>query len=348
MHTIRRLQASDLSGVVALMRAHLPPPVHEERFLAASLLDGPGADPELPSLVALDDDGVVVGFIAGPVRRLVFDGRPLRAVCCSHLVVAEHARGGALGVKLLRQLRSGAQDLTFTDSANDAVVRVWRTLGGRLDHSRSMDWMLVLRPGAMARTIGAAALTRKSIRPLVPVAALPAQAAGRRVVPRAFPDTDPGVDSVAADVDAILEAEAVLTQVQLRGDHDAVYLRQAFDYLGERGRLVKRVVRRDGHAVGWYAYLVGDGRLARAVHVGADERRIEAVVGELVEHARDDGCVALSGRLDPHLEAPLRRRAAAVGFARRAVVHSKDAEILAALASASSLVTQLDGEWHLI
>jgi hypothetical protein len=83
------------------------------------------------------------------------------------------------------------------------------------------------------------------------------------------------------------------------------------------------------------------------IHVAADQRRIDAVFGELLADARERGCVAMSGRLDPHLEDPLRTRAAAVGFARRTLLHSRDPEVAAVLASSSSLLTQLDGEWHL-
>src|SRR3954469_6122202 len=101
--TIRPLARDDLPAVGALLSAHLaPPPAPDlERFLAATLLDDPWADPELPSLVA-EQDGAVAGFIARQPRRLELDGAPLRAAVCSHLTVAPEHRAGALAARLSR------------------------------------------------------------------------------------------------------------------------------------------------------------------------------------------------------------------------------------------------------
>jgi hypothetical protein len=349
MHSIRHLEARDLPGVVALMRAHLPPPVHDEAFLASSLLEPPEADPETPSLVAVDEQGAIVGFLAGPARRLSLDGRPLRAVCCSHLVVAESARTSATGVQLMRRLLAGPQDLSFTDSANDAAARLWRALGGHLDHSRSLDWMLVLRPGRLLGSIAAAALRRGPLRRSLPVDAVPAQVVGRRLLPRAFPALDPSVEGAPASAAEIVEAlPAASGRIRLRGDHSVEYLERAFYYLRERHELVTRIVRQAGRPIGWYAYVTRPGAAGRAIHVSADQRRIDAVFGELLGDARERGCAAMSGRLEPHLERSLRDRAAAAGFARRTVFHARDPEVAAILASSSSLLTQLDGEWHLV
>src|SRR5919202_1469489 len=101
--TIRAFEPDDLGAVAALLRAHLPnaPAADLERFLAATLLEDPWADPELPSLVA-EQEGAIVGFIARQPRRMELDGEPLRAVCCSHLTVAPEHRAGALAARLAR------------------------------------------------------------------------------------------------------------------------------------------------------------------------------------------------------------------------------------------------------
>src|SRR3954471_2589116 len=168
--TIRPFAPGDLAGVAALLRAYLPsPPAPDlERFLAATLLEDPWADPELPSLVA-EQAGAVVGFIARQPRRMVLDGEPLRAVCCSHLTVAPEHRPGALGARLARACLDGRQRLTVSDSAGDVVVRLWRVLGGDVDSMRACEWMLVLRPGRYAARLARA-----------PVGAVPYQALWQR------------------------------------------------------------------------------------------------------------------------------------------------------------------------
>jgi len=52
----------------------------------------------------------------------------------------------------------------------------------------------------------------------------------------------------------------------------------------------------------------------------------------------------LCGRVEPNLDRPLRARFAVLGFARRPLIHAREPELAAALAT-SSLLTQLSGEW---
>ena len=320
---------------------------HDESFLAQTLIDSAWADAELPSLVAVDDQGSILGFIGSQVRRLKVDDRELRGVCCAHLVVAGDRRARARGGASLRRLLSGEQDLTWTDSPTDGVVRMWRALGG-FDHPRSCDWMLVLRPFRWAGGILAAKTRRAPVREVLPVAALPVQATGGRFVPRAFPSPPRTCTGEEATAGAIVEQLAPMTRgMRLTVDYDEPYLSQLLDQVdADMGPLVHRMVRRDGAAIGWYAYLSRPGGASRVLHLCAPESEIEAVVGELTEHARANGSAALTGRLEPHLEGPLRRRLAVVGFARQPIIHVRDPEIQALLATSSSLLTHLDGEWY--
>jgi hypothetical protein len=112
------------------------------------------------------------------------------------------------------------------------------------------------------------------------------------------------------------------------------------------GGLECRLVRLDGNPIGWYAYLSRPGGASRVLQICAPEPQLEAVVAELVEHARAAGSAALTGRLEPHLEGPLRHRLAVIGFARQPVIHVRDPEVHALLATSSSRLTRLDGEWY--
>jgi hypothetical protein len=348
MTEIRPFQGADLGAVSALLSRHLPGWTHSEGFLARTLVDSAWADPDLPSLVAVDDQGDIVGFIGAQVRRLQFDDRELRGVCCGHLTVAADRGAGHAGALLLRRLLSGAQDLTWTDSPTDGVVRMWRAFGGHLDHPRACDWMLVLRPLRWTGEVVAAVARRSAVREAMPVAALPVQASGARFLARALPRCPPGVGSEEADPAAIVEELPALTAGQrLRVDYDLPYLAQLLGEVGSvMGALEHRIVRRDGRPIGWYSYLCRPGGASRVLHLCAPEPELEAVVSELTEHARTRGSAVLAGRLEPHLEAPLRRRLAAIGFARRPLIHVRDPEVHALLATGSSLLTRLDGEWY--
>jgi len=349
MASIRPLEHGDVTPVAELLRRHLQGSfeLHKD-FLAATLLDHPWADPELPSLVAIDD-GNPVGLVGSQVRRMRIGERRLRAVCCAHLVVAPEHRNGAVGALLLRRLLSGPQDLTWSDTASDVVMRMWSVFGGYADHARACDWMLALRPGRWGAAVLSSLVRRRDAgRDLLPVKAMPLHLAGRRLAPRAFPPPESGVTGEPAGAAAIVEhAAAFADRGRMRPDHDVEHL-EHLSALVERttGALERRLVRRDGRPIGWYARVDRPGGGSRVLHLAARDADLEAVVGELVQHARRIGRPVLSGRLEPHLEDPLRRRRAVLGLARRPVLHTRDQEVRGLLGSGSALITQLDGEWY--
>jgi hypothetical protein len=341
---IRPVTTEDLPAVLSLLKSHLSEWAGDLNFLQATVLAHPWADPELPSLVATGGDGAVVGFIGAAVRRLRFDGDPLRGVCCSHLVVAPEQRRTAAGALLLGKLLTGPQELTWSDSMNRAVARMWQTFGGHLDHSRACDWMLVLRPRPWLRSnVAEVARRRRIARERIPVGAVPLQAL-RRHGPRG---AEPGVEGHDATAEEIVEVMPSLTaRLRLFVDYDVAHLEHLRDLIVAReGGLVCRIVQRRGRAVGWYAYLPRPGAASRVLQLCAAARDTDAVLGELVEHARDSGSLALAGRLEPNLDGALRDRGAVLSLAREPALHAEDTGVRATLATSSSLLSQLDSEW---
>jgi hypothetical protein len=69
------------------------------------------------------------------------------------------------------------------------------------------------------------------------------------------------------------------------------------------------------------------------------------VLADLLRDARGRRSAVLAGRLEPHLARPLGDLGPVLGLARQPVLHSHDPEILAALASGDSVLSQLDSEW---
>ncbi len=355
MAGIRPFTRTDLPAVAALMDARLPEWTRDgslgSTFLAETLLDYPWADPDVPSLVATDREDEVVGFVGLQVRRLRFDDRQLLGVCCSHLVVADDPRAGVWGTLLLREAFAGPQDVTWTDSANDVVVRLWLAQGGFLDYTRCCDWMLVLKPLNWAGGVLAAKARRDRVaRNLAPVGALPIQAAGPRLLGRWHPAPEPEVSSEEATAEEIVAALPTITRdFSLRVDYDAPHLEHLLGQVQATDSPVEHsLVRRAGAPIGWYAYLSPAGSVSRVLHLSAPEAETDAVVGELVDHARTTGSAVLTGRFEPHLYRPLRARLAVLGFARQPLITTRDPEIREVLSTPSSLFTQLDGEWFVI
>ncbi len=339
------------------MEARFPRWSYGRSFLAATLLDHPWADSDLPSYVAVDGRDEVIGFIGAQARQLRLGDHRLRGVCCSHLVVVADRRAGIAGALLLRKILSGPQDVTWTDSATDTVMRLWASLGGEVDYSRSYSWMLVLRPFRWLHAIVGAGVrpqARGRLRgiadQLVPVGGLPVQAAGPRLMPSAFPAPASATDSEEATAALIVaNLPNIAGDARIRIDHDQAYLDHLLALLGaSAGPLVSRMVRRGGEPIGWYAYLRRPGGVSRVLHLSALAPETDAVVGDLVEHARADGTAALTGRAEPHLCEPLRSRLAVLGCGGRTLIHTRNPEIRSLWTTGSTLLTHLDGEWFTI
>jgi hypothetical protein len=344
MPEIRPATHADLPAVVGLLLERMPDWRGSEEMLAGTMLDHPWADEEITPLVSVNESGRIQGFIGAQVRRLLFEGRPIRGAVATQLAVSEEA--GHAGVQLIRRVLTGPQELTWSDSATDGVVRIWRAFGGSPDLVRACDWLLVLRPLRWVRDTVAAALGRSLSREEVPVGGFPFQAAGPRIARRAFPELDPEILGVDADTATLIDHIPELAGgLKLRVDHDQAYLDHTFAML-ERfaGPTVRRLVKRGDRAIGWYAYRPGGRGASHVLHLMAAQGEAEAVLGELLAHARSSGSAAVAGRAEPHLVEALGRRFAILGYTRQPVIHTKDPELARLMTSEASLLTRLDGE----
>src|SRR5438132_8522994 len=71
---IRPVERSDLPKAVSLYESLMRsgsqvPPIHLREYFERTLLDHPWADPAIPSLIFVDADGEILGFIGSHVRR---------------------------------------------------------------------------------------------------------------------------------------------------------------------------------------------------------------------------------------------------------------------------------------
>ena len=176
---------------------------------------------------------------------------------------------------------------------------------------------------------------------------LPLQAAGRAAI-GAFPETARGVSSdFATEAEIAENAPAFGHGVAMRRIHDPAALAHVFGLI-ERTTgddVVRRLVRREGRVIGWYAYRQLPGRSARTLSITAPEPECDSVLADLVAVARGSGNSILTGRIEPHLIAALGNRLPALGLARRPLLHARDPEITLALVTPGSRLSLLDGEW---
>jgi hypothetical protein len=349
---IRAAKREDLGQVIELyertMRSGRPvPPPGLASYFERTLLDHPWADPDIPSLVYETPDGRILGFIGSHVRRLLFDGRPIRMGCAGQLVSDPDQRRLAVGAKLLRSYLSGPQDLTITDGATYVVYEMWLHLGGYALYPGSIGWIRFFRP---SRAVGDRLLERKGWERW--------QRAARPV----FSLLDAAVTSIArpSDTDSAVEAEELTPQsliahepdlyadARLRVDYDEPFVEWLFQEMAAvqtRGRLVRRLLRRDGQLLGWYVAYLQPGGWGQVMEVVARSRELDAVLDHLFADAWLSGTVALGGRLEPALFEPLWRRRCMLRHGIPSLFHSRDAEVVAAISLGRSALTRLDGEY---
>jgi hypothetical protein len=352
---IRPLERRDLSEFAALFelvfgsgtRTASPAIVS---FLDRSLFDNPWVDPELPSLVAVDERGRPIGFLAAEVRRLRCADRPVRLVWTAHMVVEPSARRFGAGGLLLRQMLKGPQDVTVTDSASEIVRQMWQTLGGERLHVEGVYWLRLFRPWRAALGLP---VMRK--RPRLRAGLWPtavgldaATLAGARRYLSPEPTSDTAIPLTPC---GFLGAWPTITEgASLYGDYDEAYLEWLFGELARvprRGALVAHLVHdRSGRPLGSYVYYLRPGSRSEVLQVAAQRRDLARVVDHLLWHAYAHGSAAIGGRLSPCLaESGLPGQCL---FWHRAagLVHTRDREVLCRMRAAESLFTRLDVDWY--
>jgi hypothetical protein len=354
---IRPFEREDAEEVAALYELVMrsggsvtPPglaPYFERMFL-----DQPWADPEIPSLVHLDPRGRIVGFQGSSVRRALFDDRPIRIGCAGQLVAHPDARRRAVGALLVRAYLAGPQDLTITDGATEEMRRMWTLLGGEMAHLSCIGWTRLFRPWRFVgdRLLRGGRGENRRARVSTPFLSL----LDRATVPRAKWFSKPAPPAAIGEPltpSILLEnLDALGDGIRLRVAYEGRFLRWLFEELARvttRGTPVARLVRDrpDGQVLGWYVYYLLPSGSCDVLQVAGRDSDVDAVLDHLLHDAWSNGAAAVEGRLEPRLVDPLAHRHCVMRYSGGALVHSREPEILGALASGRSLLTRLDGEW---
>jgi hypothetical protein len=352
---IRPLERDDLPEVASLYESISRsgsgmPPQGLAGYFERTLLDHPWADPEIPSLVHLDEHGTVTGFIGSHVRRLSLEGKPVRMACGGQLMSAPAARNRAVGTLLLRRFLAGPQDLTMTDGATEATRRMWRGLGGSIGHLGSITWVRLFD----WRSAGEQALERFGMaawRPVARPALSAVQAVANRVAAISLRVKDPQTRAEDLTPRALLEHLPSIAQHRsLCPNYDEPFLAWLFNEMAavrSRGQLVKRLIRdREDRVLGWYvAYLQRRG-LSQVMQIAAKERDTQAVLDHLFHDAQDAGVAALAGQYEPFLFEALaqRWRRCFLHLSANLLVHSRNPEVLTPVLLGQAMITRMDGE----
>ncbi|MBI3523849.1 MAG: GNAT family N-acetyltransferase [Betaproteobacteria bacterium] len=358
MATLRPLAENDIPAVAALFGRVYPQ--HRwasqaacESYFREMLFDNPWRDLQLPSWVA-EENGRIAGIQAVIPRRMQFCGRSIRVAVNCQLMVDPDKRHSLIALQLAKACLSGPQDLTLTDGANDLSRRMWIVLGGTAPPLYNLHWIRPLRP---ARYMLSLLEDRAAFILPLTLAARPlsvlADTLAARLRPDWFPREQAGLTEDALDPATMLEhLPDVMNGSLLQPAYDTRSLMWLLNQAAlkiRHGTLRARAVRSGKlRLIGWYLYYVRAGGISEVVQIAARKGSFEQVFQHLLADAWRHGALAVRGRLDPGHAAELSDRCC---WLRRespcTLVHSRFADVLAAIHQGGAFLSRLEGEWWL-
>lgn len=310
----------------------------------------------LPSLIYQDDQGAVVGFLGVVTRQMSLEATSLRVAFGSNFVVHPNSRSTPAGLQLVRSFFSGSQDLSLSDTANQASQTIWAGFGGSAAVMYGMHWSRPLRPSlyvlhAMSR-FGKGALPTALARGSKPICkVIDSLVAWMSPVPFCQPPLSTTAEELG--VDTLLTCmNASASGYSLRPDYDTHSLGWLLDFMGQMkayGNL-RRVALRDetGKVVGCYVYYVKKDGIAEVVYADAPGRSISRTLDHLFYDASTRGAIALHGRLEARFAQQLTNKFCFFYNASGSLlVHSRRADLTQLFQSGHVFFTRLDGEWCL-
>ena len=355
---IRALTIDDVPQIPRLLASeqgeHAEPSPHLcaviENLLPRLFVKTPHADPELPGLVSVHDDGRLTGMIGRITRRMEFRGRPIRAAVACELFVDPAQRSQMLGVKLLKRLMAGPQDLLFSDIANETSRKIWTGLGGSVASWYGLTWVKVLRPAQFALSMFSDRRFGKLIRIGQPLAALTDKVfrGASRSLTQLAPT--PNVASEPLTPERFLE---LFPQFSAMDELRPVYDRETMDWIWPRldfmyaaGPSEPVLVKSPGgEPLGWHISQMTESRVVRVSQVVALPNTIGLVFDHLLHQAAERGAVAVSGRVIPRfLQAFNDRNCLLRRRSTHTLIHSPDRELLDSFATGRAFLSLFESE----
>lgn len=357
MSRIRPLEAPDIDRVAALyLETFFRRGKSPSRDLIACLeefyLSGPTVDPQIPSLVHINETGAISGFVGVNVVPMKFSGSPLRAAFGGTLMVRDREQDPMAGARLLKAFLSGPQDLSLSETANTTSLEMAKALRGVTFASYSLEWMRIFRPAAFACDM---ALRKSSLRKW----ALPAARgldglhrwsgyAGGRVA-RDAAQTAKAELVKHVDAEAFASSVEILTShYQLRPDWPGPQLqhvvREAFEKPLHGQPVAALVTAPNGSPIGAFLYHLREGGVGRVLQMLALPGREAKVIDCLLADADRRGAAGLRGRTHPAFLDALLGRKMVFANVTNTVAFCRDEAIIDCFRRGQALANGLAGE----
>jgi hypothetical protein len=362
---VRPFRAEDAAAVAALWRYWFHdkvrgPAPRLEAWARSVYAERPATDPDIPSLIAEDDEGRLAAFLGATVTPLSLDGDRVGRLAGLFPPLVDPERAPPMvATLLLRRFLAGPQDLTISDGGHPKYERIWEGLGGRVDPLASLRWIQPLRPAALGLR-----RFRRGRRVLAPLAA-GADALARRVAPGRLtagfvPLSGGRSERPAAPVTVRAAtprawrdaADALRSRARARPVRSDADVDWQFARLTEIGSLqpLRIATAHDPRDAIVGAWVAGGppGGVVRVFALDATDKHAPAVFAALLADADAAGAGALLGRMAPRWRRPVAdaRCLLHAGGSLR-LVHARDPALMDDALLGRVAIDRLDGEaWY--
>lgn len=313
--------------------------------LEATYFDSPGYTEGTGSIVHLDRNGAVDGFMGVIAMTMVVGERTLRAGILSAYMAADPDNNPGIGVSLVRGVAARDFDLLFTDTANRTSLDIARATRFVILPAQSLEWVKIHRPAGTAAYFLGKRLPRLA-RWIVPIARA-ADSVLRRFLPSGPPHPDGIVSRPIAAADFAVAARPFLDPYDLKPSSAELgwFVEQAGLQTKYGPLQIREVVDRIGRRIGLYLLYARRDGVAYALQILALPNREELVVGQMFADVAAYGAVAVRGATSPDLMKGLfRQKGLFYHHVMGTIAWTRDPEVAAALRSGNAFLGGLAGE----
>lgn len=355
MEHIRPFHPDDLQPVSALFQkvfrhTNAPPPSALTAYFDDLYLNNPWRDAAINSLV-YERDGVVSGFLGAIPFPMTLNGKPIRAAIGGNYMIDPEHPNPLAGIKILKTLLSGPQDVTYSDTATATAQKIWAGLGSASIPIYSMQWLRILRP----MQFGAVMSTRNTPLRSIALISRPITAVFDRIA-SSIPKSPFYVKSSSLN-EEMLTGKKLFESILQFSKHDALapqYTEESLAWLFKRAGEKKEygplksvaLLDKQNQLQGYYLYYPNSGGLGQVLQFCASPKTVDAVLGHLFHDALKEGSLALAGRAEPkYIPAFSSLQCIFTHRNSSLVVNTKNTEIVNALHRGDAFFTRLEGEW---
>ena len=318
------------------------------------LFSGPhGRDGDIFSRVHVAKDGRLNGFIGVLPEVMELDGELLRAAVCTTWMVDDHEADPFAGVRLLKAVLSGPQDLSFSETSNDLSTAMWRRIGAHVLAPYSLEYLRVIRPAAFVTRMAAKRFGLLGV--FAPLSRLADRAAGAGANRLSWAGYRPRPGKADALTVSEPDENSLVGALRELVVHHPLHPCWSDDRLSrmlaharfkaKHGTRVQRILHtRGGKIAGLFVYYGDSGGIGRVMQVIAAPGMEALVLERLLANAHAHGVAAIRGRTQPALLDAMLDRKFVFLHASSTVFHSSRPELADAATQGRAFLNGLSGE----